>query len=90
MTPAPPGGVHASFRTVNKPIYVQLVDCRSISMNGIGGLLVGYTANTIKILTEGGRVITIPMSWCKYYVSIDRCMYLVSYRKLRRILRKLR
>ncbi|NAZ29341.1 MAG: ribonuclease P, partial [Caldivirga sp.] len=54
-------------------VRVELIDCRNSNMNGLRGLVVNHTEDTISLLTETGRVLTIPIDSCRYYVWFENC-----------------
>ena len=71
------------------PLRVELVDCRNSNMNGLRGLVIGQTEGTISLLTETGRVLTIPVKSCMYYVWLNNCIILMTPRGLRRLVRRI-
>ncbi len=71
------------------PLKVELIDCRNSNMNGLRGLVVGRTEGTISLLTETGRMLTIPIKSCRYYVWLNNCIILMTPRGLRRLIRRI-
>ncbi|WP_054842667.1 ribonuclease P protein subunit [Vulcanisaeta distributa] len=70
---------------MSKPLlfkFVETVNCRNGSLNGISGIVVDETAKTIKVLTPTGSVKTIIKEDCWFYVNINNCTYLINGRKL--------
>ena len=70
---------------MRKPLlfrFVETVNCRNRSLNGIEGMVIDETAKTIRVLTPSGSVKTIIKEDCWFYVSIGNCTYLVNGRKL--------
>ena len=70
-------------------VRVELIDCRNSNINGLRGLVVNHTEDTISLLTETGRVLTIPIDSCRYYVWFENCTRLMTHRELRRLIRRL-
>lgn len=70
-------------------IRVELVDCSNSNMNGLRGLVIDHTGNTIRLLTETGRVLVIPINSCRYYIWLNNCLRLITPRGLRKLIRRL-
>ncbi|WP_291767467.1 ribonuclease P protein subunit [Caldivirga sp. UBA161] len=71
------------------PLRIELVDCRNSNMNGLRGLVIGHTEGTIRLLTETGRVLIIPVKSCRYYVWLNNCVMLMTPRGLRKLIRRI-
>lgn len=76
------------LRAGHMAIWVEAIDCRSSSLNGLSGLVISMGKNTIVILTEGGSEKVIPVAECRYYVKVDGCTYLMDSRTLIKMLRR--
>ncbi|OYT25741.1 MAG: ribonuclease P [Thermoprotei archaeon ex4572_64] len=62
---------------------VECVKCRNPTLNGLKGLVVSETKNTIQILTIDGTVKTIIKEECWYYVYDKSRIYLINGTNLR-------
>ncbi|MGC8542674.1 MAG: ribonuclease P protein subunit [Vulcanisaeta sp.] len=62
--------------------FITTTKCRNNSLDGINGIVIDETANTIKVLTLTGSVKTIIKEDCWFYVNVDGCTYLINGRKL--------
>ncbi|WP_069807852.1 ribonuclease P protein subunit [Vulcanisaeta thermophila] len=71
-------------RTIRSIIFkvVSTVNCRNRDANGIEGIVIEETRNTIKVLTMTGSVKTIIKEDCWFYVNDGDCTYLVPGHKL--------
>jgi ribonuclease P protein subunit POP4 len=63
---------------------ITTTKCRNESLNGIHGIVIEETANTVKVLTLTGSIKTVIKEDCWFYVDIGNCTYLISGRKLRK------
>ncbi|GEM_PF-927374 len=57
---------------------VECVKCRNSTLNGLKGLVIDETKNTIQILTIDGTVKTIIKEECWYYVYDKSRIYLIN------------
>lgn len=74
-------------RVIKQLIFkmVSTVNCRNESLNGIEGMVIDETRNTLKVLTLTGSVKTIIKEDCWFYVDDGKCTYLIpGYRLIKR------
>ncbi|WP_054853043.1 ribonuclease P protein subunit [Vulcanisaeta distributa] len=62
--------------------FIETINCRNESLNGISGVVIDETTKTIKVLTLTNSIKVIIKEDCWFYVSIGNCTYLVNGRKL--------
>ncbi|MGC8606668.1 MAG: ribonuclease P protein subunit [Vulcanisaeta sp.] len=70
---------------MSKPLlfkFIETVNCRNKSLNGVSGIVIDETAKTIKVLTLTGSIKVIVKEDCWFYVNINNCTYLVNGRRL--------
>ncbi|WP_054855921.1 ribonuclease P protein subunit [Vulcanisaeta sp. JCM 16161] len=70
---------------MSKPLlfkFIETVNCRNDSLNGISGIVIDETAKTIKVLTLTGSIKVVIKEDCWFYVDINNCTYLVNGRRL--------
>ncbi|WP_054857284.1 ribonuclease P protein subunit [Vulcanisaeta sp. JCM 16159] len=70
---------------MSKPLlfrFIETINCRNESLNGISGVVIDETTKTIKVLTLTNSIKVIIKEDCWFYVSIGNCTYLVNGRKL--------
>ncbi len=63
--------------------FIECCNCKNPSLNGLKGLVIEITKNTIVILTVDGKVRRVLRDVCWYYVKIDDKIYLVNPRRVR-------
>lgn len=62
---------------------VTTTRCRNKYLDGIQGIVIEETTNTIKVLTLTGSIRTIIKEDCWFYIDIGNCTYLINGYKLR-------
>ena len=62
--------------------FIECVNCRNKSLEGLKGLVIEVTKNTLKILTIDNKVRTVIKDECWYYVKLGDKVYLVHWRQL--------
>ncbi len=70
---------------MRKPLlfkFIETVNCRNESLNGVSGVVIDETAKTVRILTMTGSIKTIIKEDCWFYVDVGNCTYLISGRRL--------
>ena len=70
---------------MSKPLlfkFIETINCRNESLNGVSGIVIDETAKTIKVLTLTGSIKVIIKEDCWFYVNINDCTYLINGRKL--------
>ncbi len=63
--------------------FVECVNCKNRYLEGIRGIVIEETKNTLKILCVDGKVRTIIKNQCWYYVKQDNKLFLVPPSRLR-------
>lgn len=62
--------------------FVECVNCKSKDVNGIKGLVIDETKNTVIILTIDGKIKTIIKSICWFYVHVNDKIYLIPGKRI--------
>jgi len=62
--------------------FVECCNCKNPSLNGLKGLVIEVTKNTLVILTIDGKIKRVLKSLCWYYVKVGDKIYLVSPRRV--------
>lgn len=57
--------------------FVECTNCRNKSLEGLKGLVIDETKNTLKILCIDGKIRTVIKNVCWYYVKINNKVYLI-------------
>lgn len=64
---------------------ISTVNCKNETLNGIEGIVIDETRNTVKVLTTTGSLKTIIKEDCWFYINDGDCTYLVpGHRLIRR------
>ncbi len=63
--------------------FIECCKCKNPSLNGLKGLVIDVSRNTLTVITVDGKIRTIIKDFCWYYVKIGDEIYLVNPRMIR-------